>query len=392
MFEVNLVTSQLPPYPSEAFRKLRLQLEGKGVRVYDLSTGDPRIPIWPAIREKIREALPDISQYPSVLGIERLRHAHAAYLTTRFDISHPEKTLTLLPTAGSKEAIFHIALSLIQRKNQDRILYPVPGYPVYKDSILFAQGIPTPMALTESNGFIQEPWTLPESALQDTVAVWINYPHNPTGTCITRDYLLRLVDWARSRGIILLSDECYVDIYEEGLPPEQRPPSILQITHEGVIAFFSLSKRSGLTGYRAGFMAGDPKILTPHTQARARFGVAQPDFVQEGAIVAWGDDAHVAARRKIFSHRVRWMGEALQAMGLEIAIPQATFYLWCRIPQAFGLDDPRFCLELAEKGGVLCFPSSWMSEGNVPGWFRIACTLEDPESREALEIIRKWTL
>ena len=386
MFGVNEVTAQLAPYPAETLRKLRLQLEGEGRRVYDLSTGDPRIPVWSAIRDKVRDSLPDISQYPSVLGSARLREAHAVYLLQRFGVQAGDN-LTLLPTAGSKEAIFHIPLSLIQRKGQDRILFPTPGYPIYRDGILFAGGIPTPMPLRHEEGFLQQPWNLPPEIVRDTVAIWINYPNNPTGTCATPAYFARIVEWAQAHNVVILSDECYVDIYDAALPESQRPPSMLQLTEKAVIAFYSLSKRSGLTGYRAGFIAGDPAILGPHTKARARFGVAQPDFVQEGAIVAWEDDAHVAARRMIFSHRVRWMGAALLEMGIQTQIPEATFYLWGKVPAAYGEDDVRFCRELAEKGGVLFSPSSWLGGGG-PGWFRIACTLDDRESREALDILQ----
>ncbi len=384
MSYINQVTAQLGPYPSETLRKMRLQLEAAGKKVYDLSTGDPRIPVWPAIREKVRDSLPDISQYPSVFGSERLRQAHEAYLERRFGLKNTG--LILLPTAGSKEAIFHISLSLIQRHGKDRILYPSPGYPVYRDAILFAGGIPTPMELRHEEGFLQQPWNLPAEIVRDTVAIWINYPNNPTGTCATPAYFERIAEWAQTHGIVILSDECYVDIYDTALPADQLPPSMLQITQKGTVAFYSLSKRSGLTGYRAGFIAGDPAILGPHTLARARFGVAQPDFVQEGAVVAWGDDAHVAARREIFSHRVRWMGAALQKMGIQVEIPEATFYLWCKVPATYGEDDVRFCRELAEKGGVLFSPSSWLGGGG-PGWFRIACTLDDGESQGALDAL-----
>ena len=388
MSYVNDVTAQLAPYPAEAFRKLRHQLEAQGKKVYDFSTGDPRIPVWPPIREKVRDSLPDISQYPSVLGSEELRRAHGAYLDRRFGLRDLEN-LMLLPTAGSKEAIFHISLSLIKQHGKDRILFPTPGYPVYKDAILFAGGIPTPMPLRQEEGFLQQPWLLPAEIVRDTVAIWINYPNNPTGACATPSYFKRLADWAHTHNVILLSDECYVDIYEASLSAENLPPSMLQETQTAVISFFSLSKRSGLTGYRAGFMAGDPAILRPHAQARARFGVAQPEFVQEGAVVAWGDDGHVAARREIFSHRVRWMGAALQQMGIQIEIPAATFYLWGKVPKAYGEDDVRFCREVAEKGGVLFSPSSWLGGGGN-GWFRIACTLDDPESREALAILEPF--
>ena len=185
--------------------------------------------------------------------------------------------------------------------------------------------------------------------------------------------------------------KCYADIYDISLdqPPHSRPSSILNFAREGVLAFHSLSKRSGLTGFRIGFMAGDPDILTLHARARARFGVGQPEFLQEGGVVAWKDDAHVEARRKIFSHRMQWIGKRMQKLGLMDEVPLGTFYLWCRIPQRFGQDDVRFCTELAEKG-VLFSPSSWLSENHVQGWFRIACTLDDEESEKALAILEAF--
>ena len=126
---------------------------------------------------------------------------------------------------------------------------------------------------------------LPKSLLEETAMVWINSPHNPPGATAPLSYLQEVYRACREYGIILCSDECYVDLYFE-----EPPHSVLEVGKEGVLAFHSLSKRSGMTGYRSGFVAGDPKLIGEYLKHRSSFGVASPDFVQAAATAAWNED------------------------------------------------------------------------------------------------------
>lgn len=395
--KVNKFTSELEEYPMEELTKIRKDLIKRGKPVFDFGTGDPKIPTWEPIRQALVSALPAISQYPSVKGTEELKEAQQSYLERRFGIS--SDTYEIIPSAGSKEAIFHVALSLVGRANgKKHIIYPDPGYPVYRSSTIFAGGIPFPVKLTPANGFLLEPWDLPPYIQRDAAAIWINYPHNPTGATAPRDYWQRVVEWCHKTDTILLSDDCYIDIYDSALDnkpiddptQDERPLCPLQIASEHVLTFMSLSKRSGMTGYRSGFIAGDRDLIKPLLKARANFGVGSPDFVSAAAVAAWNDDEHVRERRQIFTKRIAQAAPVFQELGLLDDAPKATFYLWTRIPKAFGSGDVRYCLGLAENG-IISSPSSWLSE-SVKGFARFALVPADEDMANALDIIKNYIL
>ena len=393
---VNSVAAGLAPYPMEELARIRADLVKRGKAVYDFGTGDPRIPTWKPICEAIVKAIPEISQYPSVKGIEVLKQAQLGYLQRRFGLK-PNPDWNVIPSQGSKEAIFNIALILVGRAGgKRRIIYPDPGYPVYKSSTLFAGGIPHPVRLRAEDDYKLKPWTLPRDVQTSAAAIWVNHPHNPTGAMADRAYFEELIDWAHRTDTILLSDDCYVDIYDIDLDNKYnanpnndlRPICPLSISSDRVLTFMSLSKRSGLTGYRAGLVAGDARIIDSFLKARANFGVGSPDFIQHGAVVAWNDDQHVEERRKIFTHRINLVAPTFQNLGLIKSAPQAAFYLWCEIPQKFGDDDVKFCLSLAEQG-IITSPSQWLSEG-MRGYVRFALVPEDKPTLEAMEILKKF--
>ncbi len=392
---INEITSGLKPYPMEALSAIKKDLKAKGIKIYDFGTGDPTIPVDPKIRNALIDAVPFITSYPAVRGTDDLKDAEKYYLKQRFDVS--SDSLCLVPTFGSKEAIFHIALSIVgrgARGSKRRIIYPDPGYPVYRSSAIFAGGIPSPVQLEEDKGYLLKPWELPESWQNEAAALWINYPHNPTGAMAGAEYFEEVIAWGKERDVVILSDECYVDIYDARFDGDlqkgvdKRPLSVLQFGHKGVIAFFSLSKRSGMTGFRNGFMAGDPAILEPHIMARANFGVAPPTFLQVAAAVAWRDEEHVAERRKIFTERVNIAYNLLTKFGYSSMQPDATFYLWAKIPTKYKGDDVAFCLDLA-KVGVIASPSSWLGE-NVPGYFRLALVPSIDDMKEGLQYLAKF--
>ena len=184
----------------------------------------------------------------------------------------------MIPSNGSKEAVFHIALCIVGRAGgRKTIVYPNPGYPVYKSSIQFAGGTPYPVELKEEDSYEFKPWELPADVQKDTAAVWINYPHNPTGATITEDTLKKIISWCQDNNVVLLSDDCYTDIYDASWDQgDQRPIHPLSYGSQNILSFMSLSKRSGLTGYRSGFIIGDQGLMKSLRKARANFGLQLP--------------------------------------------------------------------------------------------------------------------
>lgn len=344
-------------YLAEQLYEKKRALLAAGKPVYDFSVGDPKLPTDPKIIAALKNGLPEVSQYPRIVGIDEFREAVGDWIQRRFSVATNVND-QILPSTGSKEAIFHAPLAFIDRsQRRRRVIYGTPAYPVYGRGALFAGGIPTPVALERETGYRLEPWALDAATIDETAMMWINYPHNPTAATVDLAYLERVAAFCRERDIILCSDECYVDMYLG----DQPPPSALQAADvRGILTFHSLSKRSGMTGYRSGFIAGDASLMRALKKVRPNFGVGSTDFVQQSAICAWGDDSHVVCRRDEFRRRRDVMCAGLTQMGLRFAACEATFYVWITVPDG---DDPAsYAARLLDHGIIVSQAASMESK------------------------------
>jgi acetylornithine aminotransferase len=231
--------------------------------------------------------------------------------------------------------------------------------------------------LTAERRFLLEPEDVGEAALRETLVYWINYPHNPTGAAAPRDYLERVARAAKEHGFVVVSDECYCDTYF-GDPPL----SMLEVEVENVLAVFSLSKRSGMTGYRTGFVAGDPDLVAILKRLRSHPGVASPEFVSAAATAAWSDDAHAHERREGLRAKRDLFLRGLAGKGLRCEGSDATLYLWVRVPP--GATSEGYALALLEHGIVVA-PGTAFGAGE--GYVRVALV---PELAECEEALRAW--
>ena len=388
--DVNRLTADLHAYPMEELNRIKLALKKENKKIYDFGVGDPKLPLWEPAIDALKESASSSLGYPSIRGDAEAKEAHETYLKERFGLeSDPDRAL--FPTRGSKEAIFHMALSLVGRKGKMTLAYPSPGYPVYKASALFAGAIPYEVELNEENNYLVKPWTFEREVIDDLACVWVNYPHNPTGTSVDRAYWDKLVAFCHKEDVILLSDESYVDIYHSELDTEGkkelRPITPLVCSSKKVVAFFTLSKRSGFTGLRAGFMAGDKSILEAHLKARANFGLSAPLCIQKAANLTWKDRFHVDERKKELSQRLDFAYGFTKGLGLIDKKPIVPFYLWLKIPERIKKDDIRFCLDLA-KDGFVATPGAWLG-GKTNKHFRLSLTLGEKEMAEAFKILAK---
>jgi succinyldiaminopimelate transaminase len=356
-------------------RKARLRAEGR--RLFDFGLGDPREPTPPFLREALRAAVPEVSQYPSPNGTPALRRAVAGYLLRRFDVTVDPET-QVVPATGAKETIFHLPLAFCGEPARRLVVMPDPGYPTYQVGARFAGLEPLQVPLTAANRFLVEPEALGPAVLDRTLLFWVSYPHNPTGAMAPRDYLARVGAAAVKHGFIAVADECYADIYF-GAPPH----SLLQVQRENVLAIHSCSKRSGMTGYRSGFVAGDPDLVAILKRLRSHPGVASPDFVSAAATAAWSDDAHAAERRAVFKEKRDLFAAFFQAQGLEVHGSEATLYLWVKVPA--GLDSAGYALRLLEAGIVVA-PGTAFGAGE--GYVRVALVPTLDECRAAIDCWR----
>jgi succinyldiaminopimelate transaminase len=361
---MNPLLRALKPYPMAQLQARKAALVKSGSAVFDFGTGDPIEPTPSFIPEALRQAIPAVSQYPSVAGTPALRRAAADYLKRRFGVTVDADT-RILPSAGSKEAIFHLPLAFVDPEaGRDTVIYGTPAYPVYQAGTLFANGRDCPVILERGRGYRLELERLPGNVLRRTAIAWLNYPHNPTGACVERAYYRAQIAVAREHGIVLASDECYQDLW---FGDAEAPPSILQESTEGVLAFHSCSKRSGMTGYRSGFIAGDAKLIASYRGWRAAMGVGSPAFIEAAAAMAWHDDAHVVQRRQIFAAKYRLLADGLSAKGIEIVPSSAGLYLWAKVPSGTSDAYADRCLER----GIVISPGGFFGDGGE-GFFRIA--------------------
>ena len=376
----NPVLDALPTYPFVELDRRKAALQAQGRPVFDFAKGDPVEPTPDFIREALLAAVEPSCPYPSVTGRSDVREAIAAYLQRRFGVTVDPK-VGVLPTSGSKEAVFHAPLLVIDPHADDRVvLFPDPGYPAYERGALFAGAEAHPVPLDGDHVF--RPWLLPDALLRRCRLLWINSPHNPSGAVTGRDDLERIVELCHKYDIVLMSDETYADLYSEGSAP---PPSVLEISQSGVLALHSLSKRSGMTGYRSGFLAGDPALIARTRELRANPGIAPQDFVNAAAAVAWSDDAHVAVRRQVFSDKKRVLIDFFREQGWTFLGEAATIYLWLRVPA--GDDDRAYATRLLDAG-IVVSPGAML--GLTPagaGWLRLAMV---PTVAECAAAVAAW--
>jgi len=345
---LNPALATLPTYPTVALDRVRDRLRAEGRPVYDFGTGDPTEPTPAFIRDAMCASVPDNCRYPTVVGEPAVREAFAGYAKRRLGVTLDPAT-QILPTSGSKEAVFHLPLLVIDPSAPDRgVVFPDPGYSVYYRGTVLAGGEPIPQRL--SGDFVQRVWELPDAVLERTRMVWINTPHNPCGAVMSEADLRRTWEVCRAHDILLVSDECYMDTWFDA-----PPPSILQVASEGVLAMFSLSKRSGMTGYRAGIVAGDPAVMKKLRELRANPGLAPQDFVNTAAAAAWSEDSHADERRYIFAAKRKVLTDFLKEVGIEVVASEASFYLWVRAPG--GLSGMAYAERLLEAG-ILTYPGA----------------------------------
>jgi LL-diaminopimelate aminotransferase len=355
----------------------RKALVAAGRRLFDFGLGDPKEPTPAFIKRTLAESIPAVSQYPSAFGTAALRRAAAGYLARRFGVTVDPET-QVLACAGAKEAIFHLPLAFAGDPRRTKVVMPDPGYPTYEVGTRFAGLEPVKVPLVASRRFLLEPEDVGEATLRETLVFWLSYPHNPTGAVAPRDYLRRVGDSARRYGFVVASDECYADVYF-GAPPA----SMLEEQVENVVAIHSCSKRSGMTGYRSGFLAGDRDVVASLRALRSHPGVASAEFIAPAAAAAWGDDAHAAERREVFRAKRDRFLRFFAAHGLAADASEATLYLWVRVPA--GETSASYALRLLEEGIVVA-PGTAFGAGE--GYVRVALV---PALEECEAAVQAWS-
>src|SRR5919205_1183681 len=283
--------TEMATYPFVRLEEARRRLESIGVPAIDFGKGDPNEPTDERIRRALVESLGERSSYPLAQGLPELRRAVAAWCGRRFGVSlDPDREV--IPTLGSKEAIFSLAQVLVDPRSEKRLVaYTEPGYPVYERGALFAGAETLALPLRAEHDFLPDLDAVDEDTWRRTAILWVNYPNNPTGATAPLDFYERLTELAARWDFALASDEAYSELWFE-----EPPVSALEVAdRRQVVVFQTLSKRSSMTGYRSGFVAASPEVIAALKAFRPTVGTAPQEFVQRASIVAWDDEAIVGA-------------------------------------------------------------------------------------------------
>ncbi|SFO00513.1 succinyldiaminopimelate aminotransferase apoenzyme [Streptomyces sp. cf124] len=310
---MSAVSDRLPAFPWDKLEPYKAKAAAHPGGIVDLSVGTPVDPV-PDLIQKALVAAADSPGYPTVWGTVGLRDAITGWLERRLgarDVTHNH----VLPIVGSKELVAWLPTQLGLGPG-DRVAYPRLAYPTYEVGARLARA---------DHEVYDDPTDLDPAGLK---LLWLNSPSNPTGRVLSKDELTRIVAWARSHGVLIFSDECYLELGWEADPVSVLHPDVNGGSYEGIVAVHSLSKRSNLAGYRAAFLAGDPDVLGPLLQIRKHGGMMTPAPTQAAVVAALGDDAHVQEQRVRYASRRAALREALVAHGFRIEHSEASLYLW----------------------------------------------------------------
>lgn len=383
-FELAERVKNLPPYLFAAIDVMKQEALSKGVDLIDLSIGDPDLPTPEHIVEAMRGAVQKSThhRYPSYEGMLSYREAVAAWYKKRFNAAlDPKKEIISL--IGSKEGIGHIPLAFVNPG--DVVLVSSPGYPVYPVGTGFAGGESYVMPLLEANNFLPDLSVIPEEVSKKAKLMFINYPNNPTSAVAGRYFFEEVIAFAKKHNIIVCHDAAYSEVYYDG----KRPMSFLELdgAKEVGIEFHSLSKTYNMTGWRIGFAAGNPEVIAGLGKIKSNLDSGVFQAVQEAAITALntGEDI-LSGIRATYQARRDALYEGLNRLGLHVIRPEATFYLWTRIPEGF--DSSGFVSHILEKAGILATPGNGFGAPGE-GYVRFALTVSVERIKEAIERLRK---
>ena len=368
-------------YPFVRLNQASAARRAQGLEVIDFGMGDPREPTDPRIIQALKDGVRERMGYPAAVGLPELREAVSGWTERRFGAAlDPEKHV--VPTLGSKEAIFSFAQVVLDLAGgRDTVIVTEPGYPVGVRGAQFAGGRVVELPLLESRGFLPDIESVPAATWQRTALLWVNYPNNPTGATAPLAFYEQLAALARQHDFILASDEAYTELWFD-----EPPVSALQLRDWTNLAVFNtLSKRSSMTGYRSGFVAGDPELIAALKRFRPNTGTAPQEFVQRASVVAWGDEEHVERARAAYAAKRELFLDLFTRTGLRNAGGSATMYLWVAAPA--GETSEGFATRLLEHGVVVA-PGSFLG-GSGEGYVRFALVPTDAECQRAVEILEK---
>ncbi|MCK9454177.1 MAG: succinyldiaminopimelate transaminase [Sulfurimonas sp.] len=371
------------PYPFEKLNNLLKEIApNKEYEPSVLTIGEPQFETPDFIQKTLCKNANLLRKYPKTIGEDELREAQRAFVAKRFGVNLSNEQI--IPTFGTREVLFNFPQFLLFDKKEPCIAFTNPFYQIYEGAAIASRAKTIYLNLTQENNF--KP-LIDEEKLSASHLVILNFPNNPTTSTLTLDELGEWVKLALKHNFVLLNDECYSEIYTD------KPiPSLLEASlHVGnrefknILIVNSISKRSSAPGLRSGFIAGDEKILKEYMSYRTYIGCASPLPLQSAAAAAWSDEQHVEDARAIYKQNFE---AAREILGIEI--PDATFYIWLKVPNAL-----EFTKKLYSKYNVKVLPGEYLARDDEncinPGkdFIRIALVEDPKKTKNALKRIKE---
>jgi len=358
------LADRLPAFTWDRLAPLRQKASQSQNGLTDLSVGTPVDPV-PDVIQAALAASCDWPGYPATRGTAALRAAAAAWLERRCGVSVSADDV--LPVIGTKEFVAALPAQLGLGAG-DIVAHPAIAYPTYDIGARLAGA--TAVAS--------------DSVVNGARLMWVNSPSNPTGRVLSAAELRAVVSWARSCGAVVASDECYLTLGWDAMPVSILDPAVCGSSHDGLLAVHSLSKRSNLAGYRAGFVTGDPALVADLLAIRKQAGLIMPGPVQAAMTAALLDDSHADEQRARYAARRLVLRAAFEAAGWQIDHSAAGLYLWVRHPAH---DSWSAAELLASECGILVTPGSLYGAGG-DRHIRVALTASDAQIATAAAALR----
>jgi N-succinyldiaminopimelate aminotransferase len=393
---MNPLLSKLQPYPFERMRALI-----KGVTLnpaysaISLGIGEPKHPTPAFIKQALTDALDGLASYPATAGEPTLREACARWMQRRYGLALDAGT-QILPVNGSREALFALAQVVIDptqhmAQGGPVVVSPNPFYQIYEGAALLSGARVVYANSDPARNFAADWSAIPDDVWATTQLLFVCSPGNPTGAVMPLSEWQRLFDLSDKHGFVIASDECYSEIYfREGadaapLGGLQAAQQLGRSDFKRLIMLTSLSKRSNVPGMRSGFVAGDADIIQAFLLYRTYHGSAMGPAIQRASVAAWDDEAHVEDNRRLYREKFERITPLLAEV-MDVALPDAGFYLWAQVPassqalaaQAGLGSDEWFARELLAQYNVTVLPGSYLAreaQGVNPGAGRVRLAL-----------------
>ena len=374
----------LAPYLFLEIDKAKRKAKAEGRDIIDLGVGDPDQPTPVHIIEELYRAARDPATHHYALdqGMLRLRKAIAEWYAQRFNVKLDPET-EILPLIGSKEGIAHFPLAFLNEG--DYSLVPDPCYPPYKGGTILAGGKSYLMPLKEENAFLPDLNKIPLNIRRKAKLIYINYPNNPTGAIVERDFYEDAVKFAAKNKIIVISDLAYSEISYDGY----RPSSFMEVegAKEIGIEFHSLSKTYNMTGWRIGWACGNAELVSVLAKVKSNIDSGIFSAIQLAGIVALeGPKQHIRDMCRLYQERRDTLIRGLNSLGWRVKAPKATFYAWLKVPKKS--DSVRFCALLLEKANIVATPGVGFGKYGE-GYIRMALTVSAERIQEAVRRLKR---